>query len=674
MNVKIVRRSGKLCLSIGDRIFPAMAFKSFRPNPANISEFYAAGVRLFEVLSSGVICALGVPYSRFGESWVGEGEYDFAPFDRQMDMFLENAPGGYFAPMFQIDTRPWYLANHPDAPNSFTHLSQIAGDGHFRRQAADYLKAMITHCEEKYGGHVYGYFMLGGTTTEWFSDRDYEESHPIKEAAYRRFTGDKTAVLPSKERLERDGEVFLGGDEDDIRTARRFHASLISDLILFFAAEAQSILRHKKLLGLYFGYLFELGAPRLFNAGHLDYERVFFSDDLDMFSAPSSYSFRMQTDPSAFMVTQKTLDMHEKLYFHEFDHRTHTIPVMLEEPAENSDNRIIRGIPGAENRCANESESLNLMYRDFLLCKANGAAFRWFDMFDGWFRSEGMMGAIAGMLSLDQILLGYDSASAAEIAVFAGGEAMYGVRKSSPLTNLALNAFRRTLAEIGAPYDVYTFSDLALPVCENYRLVIFLNAYDIPPVWQDRIKSRFERDKKTILWLYAPDYARDGVNSAENIAGITRISVEESRNTHGDFQYRGRTAANPLAPPFFRVDDRNAETLAVFADGTTACARKKLPAYTSVYCACPNPPSSLLRDIARESGCFIYSEDPLVYTYVCSAFVGVYNASDSDCSVSVRGDGTYTDLFTDIKVYAAGGKLMLPVRQLRAFMLMPVSD
>lgn len=673
MNVNIVRRSGKLCLSINDILYPAMAFKSFRPNPSNISEFYAAGVRLFDVLSSGIICALGVPYSRFGESWVGEGEYDFSPFDRQMDMFLENAPEGYFAPMFQIDTRPWYLTRYPDAPNSFTHLSQIAGDGYFRRQAADYLKAMITHCEEKYGEHVYGYFMLGGTTTEWFSDCDYEASHPFKEAAYRRFMRDETAVLPSKERLEQNGEVFLDSDEADIRAARRFHASLISDLVLYFAAEAQSILHHKKLLGLYYGYLFELGAPRLFNAGHLNYERVFFSDDLDMFSAPSSYSYRTQTDPSAFMVTHKTLDAHDKLYFHEFDHRTHTIPAMLEEPVEDSDNLIIRGIPGAENRCKNEAESLNLMYRDFLLCTASNTALWWFDMFDGWFRSEKMMGAISDMLCINYAMLKNDTGSAAEIAVFAGGDTMYGVRKSSPLTNVALNAFRRTFAEIGAPYDVYTFGDLALPVCEGYKFYIFLNAYDIPPIQQERIKSRFKRDEKTILWLYAPDYARDGVNSVENIESITQISIKESQKNHGEFLYHNQTVANPLGPPYFHIIDHNAEPLAGFSDGMIACARKKLSGYTTVYCACPNPPSSLLRDIARESGCFVYSGNPRVYTYVNSAFVGVYNATDCDFSISMRKDGTYIDLFTDIKYCAAGGKLMLPVRELRAFMLVPES-
>lgn len=128
MNAHVKRSNGVLKVEIDGRLYPPLSFKSFRPNPKNVSEFYDAGVRLFSVLTSGITSALGVPYSLYGESWIGEGTYDFSPVDRQMDMFLENAPEGYFAPMIQLDTRPWYLQQHPEVPNSFTHLSQIACD------------------------------------------------------------------------------------------------------------------------------------------------------------------------------------------------------------------------------------------------------------------------------------------------------------------------------------------------------------------------------------------------------------------------------------------------------------------------------------------------------------------------------------------------------------------
>ena len=123
MKVKVTRQNGALKVDIDGKLYTPLSFKSFRPNPKNVSEFYRAGVRLFSVLSSGVTSALGVPYSLYGESWVGDGKYDFAPVDRQMDMFIENAPEAYFAPMIQLDTRNWYLKEHTDVPNGecFVH-------------------------------------------------------------------------------------------------------------------------------------------------------------------------------------------------------------------------------------------------------------------------------------------------------------------------------------------------------------------------------------------------------------------------------------------------------------------------------------------------------------------------------------------------------------------------
>ena len=492
MKTRIVRKNGQLMIDIGGTLHSALSFKSFRPNPVNITEMYTAGVRLFDVLSSGILCGLGVPYSRFGESWVGEYEYDFAPIDRQMDMFLEHAPEGYFAPMFQIDTRPWYLEQHPELPNSFTHLAQIAGDEGFRKAAAAYLKAVIRHCEEKYGERIYGYFLLGGTTTEWFSDGDHEASHPTKEAAYRRWCGDETARLPEKALLDAAGGTFLAPEEAEVYRARRFHAELIADLILYLCAEVQSVLHHEKLLGLYYGYLFELGTPRLHDAGSLAYEKVFLSPDVDMISSPSSYAYRGLDDPTAFMVTWKTLDVHNKLYFNEFDHRTHTIPQHLAEPVENTDNLLWLTFPGYEERCRSEQESVNLLYRDFLLCQSTGAVMWWFDMFDGWFRSEGMLRAIAAMMDIDRELQAVQRQSAAEIAVFAEGESMYRVRKASGAAN-GLADIRRPLAQLGAPSDWYSIADILSPVTDGYKLYIFLNQYDMPEAIRTAVQEKCRR-------------------------------------------------------------------------------------------------------------------------------------------------------------------------------------
>lgn len=670
MKVCIQKDNGYQKINIDGKLYQPLSFKSFRPNPQNISEFYEAGVRLFSVLSSGITSFLGVPYSLFGESWIGEGQYDFSAIDRQMDMFIANAPDAYFAPMLQVDTRDWYLKSRPGTPNSFTHLSQIACDEEWKQAAANYLKAAIAHCEEKYGDRIYGYFLLGGTTTEWFSRCDYEQSHPIKEAGYKKWLGDESAQLPTMEQLNRSGQVFLEEAEENVYRARKFHAEIISDLVLYFAREVQTVLNHQKLVGAYFGYLLELGGEQIYNDGILDYAKVFESPDIDMISSPSAYGYRKIDDPSAFMLLQKSLFLHNKLYFLEFDHITHTAPEMIQDDLdENSLNKGLVKIPGAESKCKDETESLNLMYRDFMLCSANMTAMWWFDMFDGWFRSEGMMRAVRNMIAISNRLCEHSTRSAAEIAVFAEGEVMYKVRKSSNIPTLCLSNIRRTLAQCGAPYDMYTIEDLQRIDSTPYKLFIFANQYEISAADKRYITEMIENAGKTVLWLYAPGYIRNGLQSVDHIRDLTGITADISSKSHGDLCWQGTQMSFDIAAPYFSINDPRATPLAYFENGAVAVAAKKKGAGNSVYAAVCNLPAGLLRQIAQQSGVHIYSQCEKVYTYVNSGVVGVYNATDSDAQIALKHDGTYTDLLQGGHYECQNGILTIPHHPFRCTLL-----
>lgn len=249
------------------------------------------------------------------------------------------------------------------------------------------------------------------------------------------------------------------------------------------------------------------------------------------------------------MLPQKALDCRNKLYFLEFDHRTHTTPKVINEPVySESGNQLYnsQNFPGSDSACRTELESINLLYRDFVFCEANGAALWWFDMLDGWFRSEGMMGAIRHMLEIDRTLMDTYRHSVAQVAVIAEGESMYRVRKHSPIASACLSGFRRTMAETGAPYDLYTLSDLEKPVLAGYSFYIFLNQYDLCEASRKRIEQICRDKGKTVLWLYAPDYAANGENSPAHIAGITGISVSEKEKSPG--KLRGKVNP-PLKPP-----------------------------------------------------------------------------------------------------------------------------
>ncbi len=651
MQVGLKRDNGTVKIEINGKLYTPLSFKSFRPSPRNISEFHDAGLRLFSILTSGLNSMLTVPYSLFGESWVGFDTYDFAPVDKQIDMFIENAPEGYFALMFQLDTRDWYMQAE-NCPNSFWALSQIAGNEKWRTEAAKYLRAIITHVEEKYGERFYGYFMLCGTTTEWFSDRDYFAPHDLKLEAFNRITGKNVDKLPTAEEVCKPKEqVFYTDDQKNIKEYVQFHNELIADTILYFAAEAQKVLKHKKLLGMYYGYLFELANERVWNAGSLAYRKVYECTDIDMISSPSSYAFRKHIDPSAFMVTYDTLDMRDKLYYLEFDHITHLSPTHVEN--------IL--IPGGDSKFENEQQTMDVMRRDFALTTSKGAALWWFDMFEGWFYSDGMMGEVKKMIQIGERLQDVKCESVSEIAVFANGEALYGVNKCSKINNKLLCSQRSGLSYMGAPYDVFDTADITKINLDKYKMLVFLDALEISDEVKNFINCVVKKSGKTVLWLYAPAFANDG-DGYKNMSDITGIEIvkydgESTKAVYGNNVYGFDVRYDDM----FTSND--GEALALFENSSVpALVRKNCGGFVSVYSAVGNIPADVLRDVAREAGVFIYSDTSDI-AYVNSGIISVCSHTDGEVKINMPYDCTLEEQFDSGEIKVSEGKFTLNMRR-----------
>ena len=650
MKVNLKRVNGVLKVEIDGQILEPLSFKSFRPTAKNISDFASAGVKLFSILSSGLTSMLQVPYSLYGESWIGPHQFDFSVIDKQIELFRQNAPGCYFALMVQLDTRPWWLEAHPECANTFTHLSQTAANMQWRQEAAEYLQAVLTHVEEKYGDIFYGYFMLCGFTTEWFSHFDEEAPSALKEEAFKEYMGDRGAEIPSKEELDgAAGRAFAAEScRQNVTDYRRFHAELIAESVLYFAARAQEILQHKKLLGVYYGYLLELDGPRLWNDGHLAYEKVFTSPDIDMISSPSSYDYRKTDSTSAFMVTYDTLNLHDKLYYLEFDHITHLAPPEVDG--------IL--IPGGDSKYKNQTETLDVMQRDFMLCAAKGAALWWFDMFEGWFYSKEMMDSIGGMIKIAQKYAAQPQKSVSEVLVIASGEALYGVNKNSGLNTLCLGRQREGLARMGAPYDLYSMCDLEAIDLAPYKLVIFLDAFALTASQRQYIHEKVKTGGRTVLWIYAPDYLTGGLPALQSLTDINIVQFigeEDTVNTHfGVLKY------DELPEPRFFIEDHDALPLGIYENTEkVALGIKKFGSYTSCYSAVGNLSGSVLRHIAQEAGVHIYAhkEEPV---YVNSLFSGIYSLTDTE--LTVKEDGLYEDVFTGMVYEAKDKTLCLPYR------------
>ncbi len=662
MQVKLEKHGGAVKINVDGNIVEPLSFKSFRPSAKNISDFYKAGVRVFDILTSGIICKLGVPYSLFGESWIDDDTYDFEPVDRQIQLFLENAPDAYFALMIQIDTREWYCKKH-NVPYTFTHLSQEICDREWREASNKYLKLMVEHTEEKYGDRFYGYFILGGQTTEWFSADDDEESHPTKLKGYREYLNDENAVIPNKEARDvESSRVYLDPKtEENLIKYRHFHSEIIADAICEYAHTVKEACGYKKLCGVYYGYLFELVNSRLWDAGTMYYEKVFKCPDIDMISSPSSYAFRKYDDVSAVMLTSDTLDIRDKLYFLEFDHITHLAP-----PVVPDGNGV--PIPGHDAKFSSENETIDVMRRDFMLCCARRLALWWFDMFEGWFYSDNMMNEIARFIDIAKQVTKRNTSANSEICVIAeGAPSLCYVNKKSTLNNEYLGKIRGSLGKMGAPYDIYSVCDLDKLDCDRYKLFIFLDQFCMTQETRNVINEKIKQPGKTLMFFGLADGVNEKEISIQNASKMLGMNVAfdvgKYSATAFDTCYGSGTKMQRLY-----CDDKECTVLGSFEDGKTSLALAEKDGVKTVFSSIGILNGKILREIAKLSGVHIYSNDCPVY--VNSEVIGLYLEKDCGTTVYLKEDGSFIDAFSGNKYTSENKQIFVPSGEYRSVMLL----
>jgi hypothetical protein len=687
---KVVPINGVLKLEINGEVFDPLSFRSFRPEVRNITDFHKVGIRLMSVLHTGLDCTLDVPYSPYGESWKGIGKYDFDAIDRQMDLFLSNAPDTYFNIMLQLDTRDWYLKLHPEYSNSYWNLVEMAGVKQWREDTARFLQDMLNYFENKYGDKVYSYSLFCGSSTEWYTNsqgRGRPEAaireHPVKEASFREFTGNSSAKLIPLEQLHKTSHGVFRHPVNDAEALRywRFHHQIIGDTIVYFAAKSQEVLHHKKLLGLFYGYLTQLDGKRLLEEGHLGYERVWACTDLDIIYAPAKYGKpRSFEGASGYLLTLDSLALHGKLMWQEIDHTTYVAPQTVENG---------RRIPGSDSKLNDEFQTRMVLRREFALTRTKRTALWWFDFFGGYYYSEALMNEVANMIKVQERIKDVPMRSVAEIAVFGDVESMYYAQAFSSLATDLLVTPPDALARIGAPYDIFNFCDLDHEnlLIDQYKLIIFLNTFLISDEKKEFINKKVKANERTILWLYAPNYIQANGFSSEAIAHITDFGVNETNLENSEVIVKNGglfaklpanvkyaftkvavaagSANSTVAPksaipvsPLFEIIDPKAEALGIYTQNSkVAFARKKLKNYTSVYSTVGNLTTDVYREIARAAGVHIYYEgkDPV---YINNRLIGIHMQTDTEHIIKLPNNTScrFEELFDGAEINSSDGK------------------
>lgn len=186
----------------------------------------------------------------------------------------------------------------------------------------------------------------------------------------------------------------------------------------------------------------------------------------------------------------------------------------------------------------------------------------------------------------------------------------------------AIATSRIGLNKLGAPYDHILLSDLDRVDSEQYKLIIFLNAWSISSRDRQLIEDKFKRDQKTIVWNNASGIYKDGqfgLQHASELIGINLVNGGGLRapSININASLYPLFSQNELIAPRFIKDccdfiyaaDGTAAILGTYDQrAEAAMAIKSHGDWTSIWAATITLPGNVWRDIARNAGVHIYHD------------------------------------------------------------------
>ncbi|MGN1048604.1 MAG: hypothetical protein ACI4QZ_08350 [Eubacteriales bacterium] len=647
MTAKIVYEKENPFIEIDGELFAPAMFRSFRPYPANIQHIYRTGIRLYQMIVSGGVNSINSKYSWYGGVWNGPGKYDFSAFDEQIKMFMKNAPEGYFCVQITLDAPKWWLDAHPEAPDSYSCLGQAVFCEEWKHDAAEYLRAFIEYAEEKYGDRIFSYSFTAGWCTEFFCE-DNGRPSPEKKEAYRAYCGDPCAEIPdSPDKYVVGSSVFRASSSNEYRYLK-WATERLPELINFFGAEAQKVIKHNKLLGIFLGYI-DMSCPNqntwLTNA----YEECWKNPDFDMIYSPAAYKENRFADyVSSFQLAVDSLAVNGKLYLHEIDHRTE----LAAYPRET-------GRP-MWDVYETQEESIQVLRRELAITMAHHASYWWFDFMGCYYNTPEYEKEFSKQLSIYNRLSHIERKNVSEIAVFVDPMSFLNIQENS---NIFVEMVRQNIDELwrcGAPFDLFNLNDLPKLDPDKYKLYIFLNAINPSENIVKYIKETLCDKYK--FFVGAPGYARGAELDAGGISDFTGIKSEafetdkiepahylghEFGYKNGNFDYKGvyRTREGVISP-LFHITDPDAEILARYDGGKTAYAYKNKVFYSAVG----NIPYKMFMDAAERAGVHIYLREGHGLA-VTSSFIAVNTIESEACSVTMPEDCRLIDLYDEGHFY-----------------------
>ncbi len=488
-----------------------ICYRSFRPQLEQTRDFAEMGISLRCFFAANTINAGGKPYCDYPLIWKDFGKYDWPAFDAQVEDFLKVSPNAEFLCMIDLNTPYW--ATHRFWLDSFTDITHAASDPKWIERTREWMLDFIAYAEKRYGSRIRAYILSGGGTSEWY-EYDRGRTSLNKNVAWVKWCqahgrnyGESVPDQVAIHRAAFENLIYDPATEADKIDYWRFHNETIADALLGFARAAREAVPRDKEIGVFFGYYY-VSDNRHCSFGHLDYERVFASPDIDFFIAPGNYSERQIGGGSGSQLVHSTARLHGKRLLHEIDFGPHT------------QQRWSAGIwKTAEDDMAGNT-------REAAFAIANGCSYWWFDMWggkDSFYEDPALRRRIAKLAEATRALGSEMPHPADEVLLVADPDSIYYLSERDEKERAFGQHFRNELSKTGIPFDVCTLSDLERRDITGTRVVVYPAAINITPEKKALIKRTMLTGGKTVVWCYAPGISDGKTLDTERVKGFAGV-------------------------------------------------------------------------------------------------------------------------------------------------------
>lgn len=666
--------------TVDERPFMTPCFETYHPQYTYFQQFADRGIELFSFSTTATEC----DYGHAKPVWLGVDFYDYSDFEERMQRVLKANPDAMVIPRINMGTPQWWLRHHEDQLQVLdngqtaysrympTHFSRrvfpsIASEK-WRQDMGQSLRKFLQYVQDgPYAKHIFGYLLGGLHTEEWYhwsagydelSGYDLSTRQAFQQWLRRKYETDaalraawnqpdvtfETVTVPTKHQRKGDGTSTFRDPQTEMNVIDfyLFYNDIVPETMDYFAAIGKEVTGGTKVFGGFYAFMYEFGGNPEY--GHNAISKYNQSKNLDFVFVTASYGNRfLGTGGDYPRSPSYSVMLNGKLWYHDNDVMSFLAPKVLAAPKPDLYGFKKEEIPHLLDVLAvtKDVQETVWMYRrsmGFALC--NGFYESFFDLHGGYYDDPKLMEEVARLTQLAKAAASTDRSSISQILIVSDESSCSYAKFASPMLAASLSKTQQSLIKIGAPADHILIDDLERLNTDRYKLVVFLNNYNMTDKQRRWVNEKLKGGNRTLLFCYAPGYFNETKTSVEAMAELTgmRIAVSadptsiplqiELSKTNSPLSRAMEDAGLTILGPegrlgqLFCVEDPSAVGIGTLP-GTknVTLAVKEMGQWTSMYSITPTLPPAAYREIARKAGVHLFNEsDDTLYankSFVC---------------------------------------------------------